>query len=56
MIPYAFLYIVIILSLIEKFIVIYTQLIKKNVDAKFNIVTCRIVLPEINLWFYYYQL
>ena len=23
---------------------------------KFNIFTCRIILPKIDLWFYYYQL
>ena len=35
-----------------KIIFIHTQLVKKNYYEKFNIFTSRIVLPEINLWFY----
>ena len=53
--PYTFLYTIIILTY-RKIIFIYTQLVKKIYYKKFNIFTCRIVIPEINLSFYYYQL
>ena len=52
---YMFLYIIIIFTYRKMYFHLYTIGEKKNYHEKFNTFTCRIVLPEINLWFYYYQ-
>ena len=54
--PYPFLYIIIILTYRKIYFYLYTISKKKIHYEKLNNLTCRIVLPEINLWFYYYQL
>ena len=54
--PSTFLYIIIIFTY-SRFFFIHTQLVKKkNYYEKFNIFACRIVILNINLWFYCYQL
>ena len=53
--PYTFLYIIIILTYRKIYFHSYT-IDQKMYYERFNIFTCRIVLPEINLWLYYYQL
>ena len=52
---YIFFYMIIIFTYRKIYFYLYT-VGKKNYYEKFNIFTCRIVSPEINLWFYYYRL
>ena len=53
---YECLYIIIILTYRKIYSYLYTIGKKKLLWKIRNIFTCRIVLPEINLWFYCYQL
>ena len=53
---YTFLYVIIMLTYRKIYFHSYTIGKKKTYCEKSNIFTCRVVLPEINLWFFYYQL